>query len=52
MILNQDLVRLDCFNGSYFTRWQDKVSFLLNYDNQDLLHPRSYLGTITITKEK
>nr|CAN63713.1 hypothetical protein VITISV_008235 [Vitis vinifera] len=28
-IMNQDLVRLDRFNGSNFTRWQDKVRFLL-----------------------
>ncbi|RVW81286.1 Retrovirus-related Pol polyprotein from transposon TNT 1-94 [Vitis vinifera] len=28
-IMNQDLVRLDCFDGSNFTRWQDKVRFLL-----------------------
>ncbi|RVX01764.1 hypothetical protein CK203_024444 [Vitis vinifera] len=28
-IMNQDLVRLDRFDGSNFTRWQDKVRFLL-----------------------
>ncbi|RVW17497.1 Retrovirus-related Pol polyprotein from transposon TNT 1-94 [Vitis vinifera] len=27
--MNQDLVRLDRFDGSNFTRWQDKVRFLL-----------------------
>ena len=27
--MNQDLVRLDHFDGSNFTRWQDKVRFLL-----------------------
>ena len=27
-IMNQDLVRLDCFDDSNFTRWQDKVRFL------------------------
>ena len=28
-IMNQDLVRLDRFDGFNFTRWQDKVRFLL-----------------------
>ena len=28
-IMNQDLVRLDRFDGSNLTRWQDKVRFLL-----------------------
>ena len=28
-MMNQDLVRLDRFDGTNFTRWQDKVSFLL-----------------------
>ncbi|RVW29768.1 Retrovirus-related Pol polyprotein from transposon TNT 1-94 [Vitis vinifera] len=28
-IMNQDLVRLDRFDGSNFTRWQDNVRFLL-----------------------
>ncbi|KAL5560517.1 hypothetical protein UlMin_036728 [Ulmus minor] len=28
-LINQDLVRLDCFDGSNFTRWQDKLRFLL-----------------------
>ncbi|RVW67819.1 hypothetical protein CK203_060977 [Vitis vinifera] len=28
-IMNQDLVRLNRFDGSNFTRWQDKVRFLL-----------------------
>ncbi|KAM6541489.1 hypothetical protein CsatB_005936 [Cannabis sativa] len=28
-MMNQDLVRLDRFDGSNFTRWQDKVRFLL-----------------------
>ena len=28
-IMNQDLVRLDRFDGSNFTRWQDKVRFIL-----------------------
>ena len=28
-IMNQDLVRLDRFDGSNFTGWQDKVRFLL-----------------------
>ncbi|RVW93366.1 Retrovirus-related Pol polyprotein from transposon TNT 1-94 [Vitis vinifera] len=28
-IMNQDLVRLDRFDGSNFTRWRDKVRFLL-----------------------
>ena len=28
-IMNQDLVRLDRFDGSNFTRWQDKIKFLL-----------------------
>ena len=28
-IMNQDLVRLDRFDGSNFTRWQDKVRSLL-----------------------
>ena len=28
-IMNQDLMRLDHFDGSNFTRWQDKVKFLL-----------------------
>ncbi|XP_060965597.1 uncharacterized protein LOC133034517 [Cannabis sativa] len=28
-MMNQDLVRLDRFGGSNFTRWQDKVRFLL-----------------------
>ena len=27
--ISQDLVRLDCFDDSNFTRWQDKVRFLL-----------------------
>ncbi|KAJ0106520.1 hypothetical protein Patl1_18774 [Pistacia atlantica] len=27
--MNQDLVRLDHFDGSNFTSWQDKLSFLL-----------------------
>ena len=27
--MNQDLVRLDRFDGSNFTKWQDKVRFLL-----------------------
>ena len=29
IIINQDLMRLDHFNGFNFTRWQDKVKFLL-----------------------
>ena len=29
IIMNQDLVRLDKFDGSNFIRWQDKVRFLL-----------------------
>ena len=28
-IMNQDLVRLDRFDGSNFTRWQDKMKFIL-----------------------
>ena len=28
-IMNEDLVRLDRFDGSNFTRWQDKIKFLL-----------------------
>ena len=28
-LMNQDLVRLDRFDGSNFTRWQDKLKFLL-----------------------
>ncbi|KAL5582208.1 hypothetical protein UlMin_014650 [Ulmus minor] len=28
-LMNQDLVRLDRFDGSNFTRWQDKLRFLL-----------------------
>ena len=28
-IMNQDLVRSDSFDDSNFTRWQDKVRFLL-----------------------
>ncbi|RVW95654.1 hypothetical protein CK203_031529 [Vitis vinifera] len=28
-IMNQDLMRLDRFDGSNFTKWQDKVRFLL-----------------------
>ena len=28
-LMNQDLVRLDHFDGSNFTRWQDKLKFLL-----------------------
>ncbi|KAL5573195.1 hypothetical protein UlMin_022792 [Ulmus minor] len=28
-LMNQDLVRLDHFDGSNFTRWQDKLHFLL-----------------------
>lgn len=27
-LMNQNLVRLDCFDGSKFTRWQDKIKFL------------------------
>ena len=28
-LMNQDLVKLDCFDGTNFTRWQDKLKFLL-----------------------
>ncbi|KAL6343884.1 hypothetical protein AAG906_027656 [Vitis piasezkii] len=28
-IMNQDLVKVGSFDGSNFTRWQDKVRFLL-----------------------
>lgn len=28
-IMNQDLAKLDCFDGTNFTRWQDKMTFLL-----------------------
>lgn len=28
-LMNQDLVRLDRFDGTNFTRWQDKLKFLL-----------------------
>ena len=28
-LMNQDLVRLDHFDGSSFTHWQDKLHFLL-----------------------
>ena len=28
-VINQDLVRLDRFDGTNFTRWQDKMKFLL-----------------------
>lgn len=28
-IMNQDLVKLDRFDGTNFTRWQDKMKFLL-----------------------
>ena len=28
-VMNQDLVRLDRFDGTNFTRWQDKLKFLL-----------------------
>ncbi|XP_057452128.1 uncharacterized protein LOC130743934 [Lotus japonicus] len=28
-VMNQDLVKLDCFDGTNFTRWQDKMIFLL-----------------------
>ncbi|RZC47638.1 hypothetical protein C5167_040591 [Papaver somniferum] len=28
-VLNQDFVRLDRFDGTNFTRWQDKMKFLL-----------------------
>ena len=27
--MNQDLVKLDRFDGTNFTRWQDKLKFLL-----------------------
>ena len=28
-IMNQDFVKLDHFNGTNFTRWQDKMKFYL-----------------------
>ena len=28
-LMNQDLVKLDYFDGTNFTRWQDKMKFLL-----------------------
>ena len=28
-LMNQDLVKLDRFDGTNFTRWQDKLKFLL-----------------------
>jgi hypothetical protein len=28
-VMNQDFVKLDRFNGTNFTRWQDKMKFLL-----------------------
>ena len=28
-VMNQYLVKLDCFDGTNFTRWQDKMTFLL-----------------------
>lgn len=26
--MNQDLMKLDCFHGTKFTRWQEKLIFL------------------------
>ncbi|RVW45262.1 hypothetical protein CK203_110169 [Vitis vinifera] len=49
-IMNQDLVRLDRFDGSNFTRWQDKVRFLLTA--LKISTSLIYLGTITGTKGK
>ena len=28
-VMNQDLVKLDRFDGTNYTRWQDKMTFLL-----------------------
>ena len=28
-MLNYDLVKLDCFDGTNFTQWKDKMKFLL-----------------------
>ncbi|XP_060972912.1 uncharacterized protein LOC133038724 [Cannabis sativa] len=49
-MMNQDLVRLDRFDGTNFTRWQDKVRFLLTtlkiaYILESTLGPYPHLPT-------